>query len=139
MKTNLARLLGLAIAIVAEGFKNKVDKSGQPMILHCLYVMNKMDTMEEKILGVLHDSVEDKIVYNGTVITIQALRDMGFPEDILQDLILLTHIDGEPYFEVYIKKISTSKRASKAKSLMHALLEQYGKDNLISLINAVDH
>jgi (p)ppGpp synthase/HD superfamily hydrolase len=102
-------MLGIAIAIAAKGFKDKTDKGGEPYILHCLRVMNSMSTPEEKILGVLHDVVEDG------VISIEELRALGFSEDILDDLKLLTHLKEDDYLDVYIKKISTSKRATKVK------------------------
>jgi (p)ppGpp synthase/HD superfamily hydrolase len=102
-------MLGIAIAIAAKGFKDKTDKGGEPYILHCLRVMNSMSTPEEKILGVLHDVVEDG------VISIEELRALGFSEDILDDLKLLTHLKEDDYLDVYIKKIATSKRATKVK------------------------
>lgn len=36
--------LGRAISIAAQGFQNITDKGGQPYILHCIRVMNQMDT-----------------------------------------------------------------------------------------------
>lgn len=101
---NLAR----AISIAAQGFENVFDKGGRPYILHCLRVMNEMNTDDEKILAILHDTVEDGVT------TIEKLRAEGFAEDILQDLILLTHIKGVPYDE-YIKPIAFSARATKVK------------------------
>ena len=68
-----------------------------------------MDTDEEKVLAYLHDTVEDGIT------TIQSLRELGFPEDILSDLELLTHKKEDDYLSVYIKKIATSERATKVK------------------------
>ncbi len=51
--------LGRAISIAAQGFQNITDKGGQPYILHCIRVMNQMDTEEEKIVAILHDVIED--------------------------------------------------------------------------------
>jgi (p)ppGpp synthase/HD superfamily hydrolase len=111
----MKELLALAFAIAGEGFKNKLDKGGRPYMLHNIFVMMGMDTDAERILALLHDTVEDEVVYHGEVITIAVLRRMGFPEDILRDLELLTHIKGEDYLGIYIKKIATSPRATKVK------------------------
>lgn len=105
----MKRLLGIAISIAAEGFKNVADKGGEPYILHCLRVMNNLNTVEEKILGVLHDCIEDEVC------TYEYLREMGFPEDIIDDLKLLYHDKKDSYLDIYIKKISTSKRATNVK------------------------
>ena len=69
----------------------------------------KMTTDYERILAILHDCVEDE------VITIQQLRDLGFPEDILADLGLLTHDPTKDEYDVYIKKLSFSPRATNVK------------------------
>jgi len=107
---NLNKLLALAIAIAANGFSKRLDKHGKPYILHCIRVMNSVDTVEEKILAVLHDCPEDG------VISIDELRNLGFPEDILDDLKLLTHDkEKDDYLNVYIKKIATSQRATNVK------------------------
>ena len=108
-KTKMNNLLGLAIAIAAEGFKDRFDKAGEPYMLHCIRIMMKMETVAEKILAILHDCVEDGVT------TIELLRNMEFPEDILDDLKLLTHNKGEDYLDVYIVKIAMSPRATKVK------------------------
>lgn len=38
--------LGIAIRIAAEGFQHRTDKSGEPYMLHCLRVMNKLHIKE---------------------------------------------------------------------------------------------
>ena len=44
--------LGLAIAIAAEAFKDKVDKGGQPYILHCLRVMGNLHTTDKECCSI---------------------------------------------------------------------------------------
>ena len=54
--------LGAAIALAAEKFVGKNDKSGEPYILHCLEVMNnvkKWNDPELEMAAVLHDIIED--------------------------------------------------------------------------------
>ena len=48
-----------AIKIAVEAHKGQVDKGGNPYILHPLRVMLSLDLEEERIVGVLHDVVED--------------------------------------------------------------------------------
>lgn len=102
------KLLALAISIAANGFKDRLDRGGVPYILHCLWVMNKMDTDEEKIVGVLHDVPEDDIM------TIEELRSLGFSSSLLYSLELLNHHSDEDYMD-YIKKIAVNPMARKVK------------------------
>ena len=48
-----------AIKIAAEAHTGQVDKGGNPYILHPLRVMLSLNTEEERVVGVLHDVVED--------------------------------------------------------------------------------
>ena len=48
-----------AIKIAVEAHTGQVDKGGNPYILHPLRVMLSLDTEQERIVGVLHDVVED--------------------------------------------------------------------------------
>lgn len=100
--------LAIAIALAAEGFKNKFDKAGEPYILHCLRVMDRMDTEEEKIVAVLHDTVEDGVC------TIKDLGELKFSSKIVYSIYLLTHKKEDTYSE-YIRKVSTDEVATKVK------------------------
>lgn len=94
------QLLGLAISIAAKAFKDKMDKSGEPYILHCLRVMNKQTTVTRQIIAVLHDLVED------TDWDFEDLRKKGFGDDVLIPLRLLTHDHLVKDYDDYIKDIS---------------------------------
>lgn len=87
----------IAISIALNAHKGQVDKGGNPYILHPLAVMNRVETIEAKIVAVLHDVVED------TQITIQQLREQGFSEEILKAISLLTRIENDSYDEFIIK------------------------------------
>ncbi len=52
-------MLGKAIAIAVRAHAGKEDKAGQPYILHPLRVMLSLETVEERIVAVLHDVLED--------------------------------------------------------------------------------
>ena len=58
--------------------------------------MNACNTIEEKICGILHDSVED------TDITIEHLKSLRFPDSVLDALVLLTHESSVPYKDYVI-------------------------------------
>lgn len=108
--------LALAISIVAKAFENKLDKGGNPYILHCLWVMNGVRHLGEDamITAILHDLIED------TEWIFSQLTELGFSDKIIGDLHLLTHNKETPYDE-YIKAISVSKIATaiKLKDLEH--------------------
>lgn len=51
--------LEAAIRIAVRAHEGQRDKAGQPYILHPLRVMLKVDTIEERIVAILHDVIED--------------------------------------------------------------------------------
>lgn len=91
--------LSVAIAIAAKGFENKFDKGGEPYIMHCIRVMMKMETEDEKIVAILHDTVEDNVT------TFEELRNLGFKSHILDSLYYLTHNKETHSYSEYIKLI----------------------------------
>jgi (p)ppGpp synthase/HD superfamily hydrolase len=107
--------LAHAISIVAKAFKDRLDKGGQPYILHCLFVMYKQTTITRKIIAILHDLVED------TDWDFDDLRAKGFGDSILVPLRLLTHDPTVKTYEEYIAEISTNEdaRAVKLADLEH--------------------
>jgi (p)ppGpp synthase/HD superfamily hydrolase len=97
MKTDNAKLLSTAIALVAKAFHTKLDKGGQPYILHCLHVMNQMpkDDHELMMIAVMHDLIED------TDFTLEGVIELGFPPRVVDALRLLTH-DPATSYDAYI-------------------------------------
>ncbi|WP_339223447.1 HD domain-containing protein [Paenibacillus sp. FSL W7-1332] len=89
----------IAISIALKAHKGQVDKGGNPYILHPLAVMNRVETIEEKIVAVLHDVVED------TEVTIDQLRETGFSEEILEAMNLLTRAKEDSYEEFIDKTL----------------------------------
>lgn len=108
--------LGLAIAIASKAFENKVDKSGKPYILHCLWVMNRLGDVDEDLMitAVLHDIVEDTDEHSEINYTFAKLTELGFSDQVIGELHLLTHNPETPY-DKYIKAIAVSPRAKKVK------------------------
>ncbi|MCA9955420.1 MAG: GTP pyrophosphokinase [Ardenticatenaceae bacterium] len=86
-----------AIAIAAEAHAGQTDKAGVAYILHPLRVMLMLETEAERIVGVLHDVVED------TAVTYEDLRVAGFTEEILAALDSVTRRDDEDY-EAFVRR-----------------------------------
>ncbi|MDP9698342.1 MULTISPECIES: HD domain-containing protein [Paenibacillus] len=97
-----------AISLALQAHKGQLDKGGQPYILHPLAVMNRVESMEEKIVAVLHDAIEDSEV------TIEELRGLGFSEEILTAIQLLTRSTEDSY-EEFIEKTTTNRTARNVK------------------------
>jgi (p)ppGpp synthase/HD superfamily hydrolase len=101
--------LALAISITAKAFEDKLDKGGQPYILHCLYVMHNTEGDEDvKCAAVMHDLVED------TDYTLEKLLIIGFSYKTVELLRFLTHVKGVSY-EDYIQPIIASQEATRIK------------------------
>ena len=98
----MEKLLAKAIEIALKAHEGQVDKSGMPYAGHVMRVMQAGRTIDEKIVGVLHDIVED------TSWTFEALLAEGFPAHIVDALRCVTKIsDDEPY-EQFIERVKTN-------------------------------
>jgi (p)ppGpp synthase/HD superfamily hydrolase len=90
----------IIIAVTAHG--SQFDKAGEPYVLHPIRVMLRMTTHEERIVGILHDVIEDSPDY-----TLDDMRTMGFSRAVVEALDALTHRDGENY-DAYVQRIKVS-------------------------------
>jgi (p)ppGpp synthase/HD superfamily hydrolase len=89
-------LLEQAIAIAHQAHSGQVDKAGQPYIEHPLRVMAAVDSLEAKIVAVLHDVIED---------TPLSLEDLGiFPTAVVAAINALTKRPSEDY-EAYLTRV----------------------------------
>ena len=109
-------MLDKAIAIAATAFTGKLDKGGNPYILHCLHVMYGVENLgiEAMQAAVLHDVVED------TKWTLDDLRNEGFSDHVVAMVDRLTHRNGEDYDD-YLDRIApcSTTRAIKMADLRH--------------------
>ncbi|HEX5753283.1 MAG TPA: GTP pyrophosphokinase [Archangium sp.] len=87
-----------AIALAVEAHRGQRDKAGQTYILHPLRVMMRLETDTERMVAVLHDVVED------SPWTLERLRGLGYPEEVLSALDCLTKREGETY-EAFIERV----------------------------------
>lgn len=90
-----------AIEIVSHAFAEDLDLDGNPQLLHMTAVSSAGQTDDERLVGMLHDLVED------TDWTFDKLLSDGFPERIVDTLRLLTHDKQTPYMD-YINNICES-------------------------------
>ena len=70
-----------AIKIAVEAHTGQVDKGGNPYILHPLRVMLSLNSEAERIVGVLHDVVEDCEGWSW-----ERLKEQGCSDKIIEAL-----------------------------------------------------
>jgi len=98
----------IALKIALQAHKGKTDKGGYPYILHAIRVMNNVNSIEEKIVAVLHDVIEDSNY------SFDDLRYEGISEKCIEAIKLLTHEKNIPYMD-YIKQIANNEISRVAK------------------------
>ena len=87
--------------------RGQTDKAGNDYFAHPEAVAALLDTPEEKVVGYLHDTVED------TEVTLEEIREI-FGERIADAVALMTHADGVPYMD-YVKEVGKNPLARKVK------------------------
>jgi len=103
-----------AMKLCFAAHEGQLDKSGIPYVSHPLHVAESMTDELSTCAALLHDVVED------TDYTLDDLREMGFPQEVLEALALLTHQDGMPYLDyVAAVKPNPIARAVKISDLKH--------------------
>ena len=99
MNEKLHEMLQKAIQIATEAHKGQLDKSGKDYIGHPLRVMEMGRTEEEKIVGVLHDVVED------TSWTFEALEAEGFSPEVIAALRCVTKLSENENYDDFIERV----------------------------------
>ena len=97
-----------AIALAVRAHQRQKDKAGAPYILHPLRLMLRMDSEPAMMVAVLHDVVED------SQITLENLRELGFPETVVTAVDSLTRRAEESY-EAFIDRVKLNPLARKVK------------------------
>lgn len=97
-----------ALRLCFDMHKEQNDKSGMPYVFHPFHLAEQMQDEVTTVVALLHDVVED------TPCTFEDLREMGFGEDVLQALALLTHDKSVPYME-YVAAIKQNPIAKAVK------------------------
>lgn len=77
--------------LVFKLFENKYDKTGEPYIEHLKFVSNYFNRLEYKVVGLLHDVLED------TTLTKKDLEKLKYPKEIIEAVSILTRKKNETY------------------------------------------
>ncbi len=103
-----------AMRLCFEAHRNQVDKGGMPYVFHPFHLAEQMTDDITTVTALLHDVVED------TDITPSDLSDFGFPAEVIDALVLLTHDDSVPYMDyVALIKHNPVAKAVKLADLRH--------------------
>lgn len=97
-----SELLRRAIDIAKEAHKGQVDKAGNEYIDHPLRVMVAVHSVSEKIVGVLHDVIED------TDWTFERLEAEGFTTEIIEALKCVTKLSKDEPYNAFIERVKTN-------------------------------
>ena len=89
-----------AIEIAREAHRGQVDRAGEEYIGHPLRVMEAGRTVEEKIVGVLHDVVEDSKEWS-----FERLEQEGFAPEIIEALRCVTKLSAEEPYDKFIARV----------------------------------
>ena len=103
---NLQRAIEIAVA----AHKGVKDKGGNPYILHPFRVMLALETEDEKIVGVLHDVVEDAEEW-----TFERLRSEGFSLDVLEGLRSVTKTSDDEDYDEFVQRALENEIGRKVK------------------------
>ena len=88
-----------AIQIATEAHKGQLDKAGRDYIGHPLRVMEMGKTEDEKIVGVLHDVIED------TGWTFEMLEAEGFSREVIEALRCVTKLSENENYDDFIERV----------------------------------
>ena len=98
---NANDLIYKSLEIVTRLFNDEKDKGGFPYVVHLLKVYSGVSDYTEKVCALLHDVVED------TDVTFEDLKEVGYSDEIINILKILTKNKGEDYRD-YIDRIINS-------------------------------
>lgn len=95
MNTN--ELLEKALRVATKAHEGQIDKAGAPYIFHPIRVASRCVNDNERIVALLHDTIED------TYVTPDYLIAEGFPRYIVDAIISVTRNKDEDYND-FIKR-----------------------------------
>jgi (p)ppGpp synthase/HD superfamily hydrolase len=119
-----------AIEIAVEAHKGQVDKAGNLYVLHPLRVMMSLDTEDEKIVGVLHDVVEDCEGW-----TWDRLRSEGFSEEMID---ALQSVSKTPEEEVEFSRLKETGSEDAVRQHYFAFIRRAGANEIGRKVKLAD-
>lgn len=100
---NKEEMLCKAILIAEKAHAGQTDRYGFPYIGHVMRVANFGKTLDEKIVGALHDVVEDCEDYH-----FDTLRKENFPEYVVHAVECVTKLNKDENYDDFIKRTEKS-------------------------------
>ena len=97
----------MAEKVAREAHEGAVDKAGAPYIEHPRRVAERLETPEERVVGWLHDVVEDTTVSLGNIAT-------WFGNDTADAMDAVTHRKGESWSD-YLTRVKANPIAKAVK------------------------
>lgn len=94
---NTNSLLEKALQIAVKAHSGQIDKAGSAYIFHPIRVSNRCSTDDERIVALLHDTIED------TEVSTEYLLMEGFPRNIVDAILSVTRNEDESYDD-FIKR-----------------------------------
>jgi len=101
--------LNRAIEIANKAHEGATDKYGSPYLNHVNRVMNMGQTENEKIVGILHDVIED------TNWTFEGLEKEGFSKEVIDALKCVTKTTEYEDYAEFITRVKINPLAVKVK------------------------
>lgn len=98
-----------AIQIATEAHKGQFDKAGREYIGHPIRVMEMGKTEDEKIVGVLHDVIEDSDW------TFERLEAEGFSQEVINALRCVTKTSENENYDDFIDRVKKNLLAAAVK------------------------
>ncbi len=98
-----------AIQIATEAHNGQFDKAGREYIGHPIRVMEMGKTEDEKIVGVLHDVIED------TDWTFERLEAEGFSQEVINALRCVTKTSENENYDDFIDRVKKNPLATAVK------------------------
>lgn len=93
------RLLAKALEMASAYHCGQEDDGGYPYIFHPIRVMLAGSRWDERIVGVLHDILED------THCTVEDLEDAGFTPEIIDAVVALTRDEEKETYPEFITRV----------------------------------
>ena len=90
---DLSKILEKAALICVTKHQGQRDKAGAAYFQHPMRVAMNCEKDEEKIVALLHDTIED------TDVTPEWLKQQGFSDEIVEAILSVTRNPGEDYQE----------------------------------------
>lgn len=109
IKVSEISMLDRAIEIATKAHKGQYDKGGRNYVWHAMEVMHMCEAETEKIVGVLHDVVED------TSWTFEMLEAEGFSSEVIDALRCVTKLSDDENYDAFISRVMSNPIAIQVK------------------------